>query len=195
MGADPFIGEICLLGFTFAPVGYALCNGQILPIQQNTALFTLLGTTYGGNGTSTFQLPDLRGRAPIHFGQGPGLADYVQGQVGGLQATTLTTAELPAHTHNFANNGSTLNATTAKATAQTPAAGSMLAKSVEGTSTGSQPLIYVPAGTAGATVALAGVNAAGTIAPTGLNQPVSIMQPYLVLNYSISLQGVFPSRN
>lgn len=195
MGIDPFLGEISILGFTFAPAGYALCSGQIMSIQQNTALFSLLGTTYGGNGSSTFQLPDLRGRAPIHFGQGPGLPEYTQGEVGGVPETTLITAQLPAHTHGFTNNGSTLNAMTVKGTSQTPAAGSILAKSVDGSTTGAQPLIYVPAGTAGTTVALGGVNAAGTIAPTGLNQPVSNMQPYLVLNFSIALQGVFPSRN
>lgn len=195
MGAEPFLGEICILGFTFAPSGYALCNGQIMSIAQNTALFSLLGTTYGGNGSTTFALPDLRGRAPIHFGQGPSLAPYAQGQVGGIEATTLTTAQLPAHTHGFADNGSALNSITTKATSQIPAAGSFLARTVDGSTSGAQPLIYVPAGTAGTSVAMGGLNVAGTIAPTGQNQPVPIMQPYLVLNYSIALQGIFPSRN
>lgn len=195
MGLEPFVGEICILGFTFAPSGYALCNGQIMSIAQNTALFSLLGTTYGGNGTTTFALPDLRGRAPIHVGQGPGLADYAQGQVAGVESATLTSAQLPAHTHSFANNGSALSVITIKATSQIPAAGSQLARTVDGSGVGAQPLIYVPAGTAGATVALGGLNIAGTIGSTGQNQPVSIMQPYLVLNFSIALQGIFPSRN
>lgn len=195
MGLEPFVGEISILGFTFPPVGYALCNGQIMSIAQNTALFALLGTTYGGNGSSTFALPDLRGRAPIHFGQGPGLPEYVQGEVSGFPETSITPAQLPAHTHSFANNGSALSVITIKATSQIPAAGSQLARTVDGSGVGAQPLIYVPAGTAGAAVALGGLNIAGTIGTTGQSQPVSIMQPYLVLNFSIALQGVFPSRN
>ncbi|WP_462200221.1 phage tail protein [Arthrobacter sp. B2a2-09] len=97
--SDPFVGEIRLVGFNFAPTNWALCNGQLLPISQNAALFSLLGTMYGGNGTTTFGLPDLRGRAALHNGQGPGLSNYYQGQVSGTEATTLITSNLPPHTH------------------------------------------------------------------------------------------------
>src|ERR1041385_3867939 len=100
--ATPFLGAICMFGFNFAPRGWAFCNGQILPIAQNTALFSLLGTTYGGNGQTTFALPDLRGRVPIHFGQGPGLSLYDLGQVGGSETVTLTPSTMPAHNHSLA---------------------------------------------------------------------------------------------
>lgn len=101
MSTEPFIGEIKIFGFNFAPPNYQLCNGQIVSISQNTALFSLLGTTYGGNGQTTFALPDLRGRMPIGQGQGPGLPDYMMGEVSGTTNTTLTTANLPAHTHTL----------------------------------------------------------------------------------------------
>src|SRR5215213_5449370 len=97
--SEPFVGEIRIVGFNFAPRGWAMCNGQILPIAQNTALFSLLGTTYGGNGQTTFALPDLRSRVPIHFGQGPGLSNYDLGQVSGTESDTLIVNNLPAHTH------------------------------------------------------------------------------------------------
>ena len=96
---DPYIGEIRLVAFNFAPQGWALCNGQILPISQNQALFVLLGTTYGGNGVTTFALPDLRGRAPIHAGQGPGLSNYSLGQIGGTETNIMTVAQMPRHSH------------------------------------------------------------------------------------------------
>src|SRR5947207_4252310 len=104
MGLDPFIGEIAMFGFNFAPRGWAFCNGQILPISQNTALFSLLGTTYGGNGQTTFALPNLQGSAPIHPGQGPGLSLYDLGQSGGSDTVTLLQSEMPAHPHTFRGN-------------------------------------------------------------------------------------------
>jgi microcystin-dependent protein len=195
MANTPYIGEIRTFGFSFAPVGNALCNGQILSISQNTALFSLLGTTYGGNGTTTFALPDLRSRVPIHYGQGPGQANYAMGQMSGTDAVTITTNQIPAHTHTFANNGSTMTALPVKATSQTPAAGSLLGRSNDTSTAASQPLVYLPAGTAGTAVPLGGLNIAGTNSLTGGNQPVSVLQPYLALNYSIALQGIFPSRN
>lgn len=195
MGAEPYIGSIQIFGFNFAPRGYAACNGQILGIAQNTALFALLGTTYGGNGQTTFQLPDLRSRVPIHMGQGPGLSNYVIGEVAGTESVTITTPQMPMHTHGFSTTGSGLNAVKIKATAQTPLAGSLLARANDGSTTASQPLVYVPAGTAGETVALGGLTVAGTIAPAGGSQPVPIMQPYLALNFCIALTGIFPSRN
>src|SRR5271166_5833783 len=98
--ADPFLGEIRIFGGTFAPLGWAFCQGQLLPIAQNTALFSLLGTTYGGDGVSNFALPDLRGRVPMGMGQGPGLSPYVQGQMGGAESVTLTTQQMPPHSHS-----------------------------------------------------------------------------------------------
>src|SRR5215831_8639728 len=97
--SEPFLGMIILVGFTFPPRGWAFCQGQLLPISQNTALFSLLGTTYGGNGQTTFALPDLRGRVPVGFGQGPGLSNYTQGQVGGVENVTLAINQMPIHTH------------------------------------------------------------------------------------------------
>ena len=105
--ADPFIAEIRIFPFNFAPQGWALCNGQIMPISQNTALFSLLGTMYGGNGQTTFGLPDLRGRFPNHFGQGPGLSNYDQGQVSGTENVTLTVQQMSAHGHTVAPPAST----------------------------------------------------------------------------------------
>ena len=195
MGSQPFVGSIHIFGFNFPPVGFAACNGQLLSLSQNTALFSLLGITYGGNGQTVFQLPDLRGRVPIHMGQGPGLPTYVIGEVAGTPSVTITPTQMPIHTHGFTGTGSGLNALTVKATTQTPAAGSMLGRSNDTSPAAAQPLIYVPAGTAGQTAALGGLTVAGTIAQTGGSQPLPIMQPYLALNFCIALTGIFPSRN
>ena len=119
--AEPFLGQLMLFGGNFAPRGWALCNGQILAINQNTALFSLLGTTYGGNGQTTFALPDLRGRAPLHAGQGPGLSPYALGQVGGTENVTLLATEMPAHTH--AQPATAADETTNRPNAAVPAAG------------------------------------------------------------------------
>jgi microcystin-dependent protein len=170
----PFIGMLALFGFNFPPRGWAQCNGQLLPIAQNTALFSLLGTQYGGNGTTTFGLPDLRGRVPIHLGQGPGLSNYSQGQVGGTENVTLLATEMPAHTHTL--RGITEAGSTAVPT------GAMLAN------TGALDKEYGVPGT------LTTMHASA-ISPAGSGQPHSNMQPYLVLNYCIALQGIFPSRN
>jgi microcystin-dependent protein len=169
--SDPFIGELRLFGFTFAPRGWALCNGQILSIAQNTALFSLLGTTYGGNGQTTFALPDLRGRVPIHFGQGPGLSNYAQGEVAGVESVTLNTTQLPAHTHQVA--------AASTATSKSPS-GALPAFTSGGSSYGTTPdLAMLP----------------GMVGPSGNNLPHENRQPYLALNWCIALQGIFPSRN
>lgn len=172
---EPFLGQIFLVGFNFAPRGFAFCNGQILPISQNTALFSLLGTTYGGDGRATFALPDLRGRAPIHFGQAPGLSLYELGEAAGTEATTLTLPQLPAHTHSF-----NLQASTLVGNAATPAPTTFLAKSSSGAGNYRNS----------ANTTLGG----GLIGVTGNNLPVDIRQPFLVLNYIIALVGIFPSR-
>jgi microcystin-dependent protein len=166
---DPFLGEIRLFAGNFAPRSWALCNGQIMSIAQNTALFSLLGTTYGGNGQTTFALPDLRGRVPVHAGQGPGLTNYDLGQQGGTETQTLTTSQIPAHTH--ALNASSNDETTNRPTNAVPAKGG------------------VYDGTLNATMN------PGAIGATGASQPHPNVQPYTTLNYIIALEGIFPSRN
>ena len=188
-----FMAAIIQFAGNFAPRSWAFCQGQTLSIAQNTALFSLLGTTYGGNGQTTFQLPDFRGRVPVGTGQGPGLANVQLGELAGSPSTTLTTGQLPAHTHTFSGASSTLSATTIKATAQAPTAGLLLAKSNDSVGT-AVPLIYAPAGST-PTVALGGLNVAGTIGATGSGQPVPIVQPYLGMNFIIAVQGIYPSRN
>jgi microcystin-dependent protein len=173
--ATPFLGEIRMFGGNFAPRGWAFCNGQILSISQNTALFSLLGTTYGGNGQTTFALPDLRGRVPNHFGQGPGLSNYTQGQVGGTENVTLLQSQLPAHSHS-------VNAVAAGGNQASPA-GALPAIESTGTS------LNFSSSAANTTM-----NAA-TISNTGQSQPFPVIQPYLTINFIIALQGIFPSRN
>jgi microcystin-dependent protein len=166
--SEPFLGEIRPFSFGFAPKGWALCNGQLLPINQNQALFSLLGTMYGGNGVTTFALPDLRGRAGMHISQ-----THPQGQSAGTESITLSAAQLPAHNHPA-------NASNATATQAGPT-GKYWAQDSDGNvvynSTGSSPM------------------AAGAIGNAGGGQAHSNMQPYLVVNYCIALQGIFPSRN
>ena len=174
--ADPFVGEIRMFGGTFAPVNWAFCNGQILSIEQNTALFTLLGTTYGGDGETTFALPDLRGRLPLHQGTDPSSGStFVIGQLAGREAVTLTAANLPTHAHP-------LLASTANSSLSTPI-GNMTADT---TSAGAN--IYGP------------VTSPAPLAPTavgssGNNQPHENRMPFLAVNFIISLFGVYPSRN
>lgn len=177
--SQPFLGEIRAFGFAFAPKGWAMCNGQLLPINQNQALFSLLGTNYGGNGTTNFQLPDLRGRAALSFGQGPGLSNYVIGEPTGTETVTLLATQMPQHNHLWAANS-------AAADAIAPA-GNFLAGAID--SAGTAQKTYGPAG--GATVPLATT----MLTTVGNNAAHQNMQPYLVVNYCIALQGIFPSRN
>ena len=171
---DPLLASILIFAGNFAPKGWAFCNGQLLAINQNQALFALLGTTYGGNGQTTFALPDLRGRVPIHFGQGPGLSNYDLGQAGGAENTTLTVNNLPAHNHP-------LHATSEGGSTSAPA-GAYLGN------TGALDREYNISGTS------VTMNA-GAIGATGASQPFSNVQPYLAINFIIALQGIFPSRN
>lgn len=167
--AEPFLSEIRLMSFVFAPKGWALCNGQLLPINQNQALFSLLGTTFGGDGRVNFALPDFRGRVPMHVGSG-----HTLGERGGEQAHTISIPELPTHTH-------VLQATSGNATAAVPATALMLAASVN----------YEAYRPASALVSLQPASAANL----GGSQAHLNMQPFLALSFCIALQGIFPSQN
>jgi microcystin-dependent protein len=175
--ATPFIAEIRMYGFNFPPRGGAFCSGQIFAIAQNTALFSLLGTTYGGNGTTNFGLPNLQGRTPIGQGNGPGLTPRVLGEVGGSQTVTLLSTEMPVHTH-------TPQAVSTAGTSNSPTNALWAASGV-----GRTPPPYYVAGAVATTMNAAAVSAAGN------NQPHENMQPYQTLNFVIALQGVFPARN
>ena len=162
---EPFLSEIKIVSFNFAPKGWALCNGQLLPINQNQALFSLLGTTYGGNGQTNFALPNLQGRVPIHFG------NHVLGEMGGEENHTLISSEMPAHTHTFSASNATPN--------QGTPAGNMWASNSNAYSSASPDSSMNPA----------------SIGNVGGSQPHTNLQPFLVLNFIIALQGIFPSPN
>ena len=187
--ATPYLSEIKLFPFNFAPRNWALCAGQLLPINQNQALFSLLGTTYGGNGQTTFALPDLRGRVPAGFGQGQGLADYTLGERGGAEAITLAGAEMPVHTHtvSLANLRATLPCRNAAANQRGPAGNVQAIEATDATATYSSASPDTAGGTSAIVPAIAAANAGG-------GTPHANMQPYVVLNYCIALVGIFPSR-
>jgi len=170
---EGYIAQVILFGGNFAPRNWAFCAGQILSIAQNTALFSLLGTTYGGNGQTTFALPDFRGRVAVGTGQGPGLSNWVLGEITGTENTTLLVSNLPSHNHTFAPQASSGDATSSKPVGKFPALTPAPAYAVtQDTTLGSQ-----------------------TTALAGGNQPFSIVQPALGMNYIICLFGIFPSRN
>ena len=177
--SDVYLGQIQAFGFSFAPRGWALCQGQLMNIQQNQALFALLGTTYGGNGTTTFGLPDLRGRVSNSQGQGPGLANYTLGELSGSENVTLNQTQMPLHNHLITTNNS-------QGTSPTPSgnvdAGVSFAR-------GQTPPNIYAASSDGTTLK------AGTLTTAGGSQPHSNLQPYLTVNFCIALQGLFPSRN
>lgn len=185
MSTEPFIGEIKILGFNFAPRGYQTCSGQILSISTNTALFSLLGTYYGGNGQSTFALPDLQGRMPIGQGQGPGLPGYDIGEKGGTTSVSILTSNMPPHIH-------TLNAASAKLQASTANADEL---SAEGNflATPSNSIYSGNGATAG--VYTGGIQISGSTDMSGSGIPIGTMNPFLVINYSIATEGIFPSRS
>ena len=173
--ADPFVGEIRIFAGNFAPTGWAVCSGQVLPISQNTALFSLLGTYYGGDGVSTFALPNLQARFPMHPGQGPGLSERALGESAGEAAVTLSSAQISMHSHQ-------LRASADAATTATPPPGgtgflAATSQPVYGALTDPVPM------------------ADGAIAPVGGSQPHENRQPYLALTFMIALQGIFPPRN
>lgn len=173
--SQPFVGQIIAVGFNYAPVDWALCQGQLLSISENEALFTLIGTTFGGDGRSTFGLPDLRGRAALGMGQGQGLGSYALGQAGGVESASLTSAQIGSHTHGLS--------AAATATTSTPASSVVL-----GTPDAATP-IYATSGT-GATLT------AGAVSTTpGGGLPHENRQPSQTINYIISLSGIFPSQS
>ena len=173
--SEPFVGEIRCFGFNFAPSGWATCNGQLMPISENEALFNLIGTTYGGDGQSTFALPNLQSRVPIHTGTYSDGTNFIQGATGGVESVTLTLNELPAHSHILTGTGSTANV-------KRPVANSVYATSSSGNAFYAAP---------GSLTALA----ATTVSGSGGGQPHSNLQPYLTFNWCISLFGIFPSRS
>jgi microcystin-dependent protein len=173
--ADPFVAEIRIFPFNFAPKGWAFCDGQLLPLSQNTALFSLLGTTYGGDGKSNFALPNMQGNSPMHPGQGPGLSLHDLGETGGSETVTLLESEIPAHSHSLMAVGG-FNGTNNDPT------NGVLAKGDAG---------LLPYAASGSPLAMSDQ----AIAPAGGDQPHNNMQPYLTLNFCIALQGVFPPRS
>ena len=179
--SEPFIGEIKIVGFNFAPRNFAFCNGQILPISQYTALFAILGTTYGGNGVSTFALPNLQGSVPMGFGTGPGLTPRDLGEAVGTETVTLIASENPAHTHTL--RGGDLNPPNRAQRVEIPTTKAMFGSSNPGSAYKVPP------------VATATQFAPSMLTSTGGSQPHENRQPYLALNFVIALNGVFPSRN
>lgn len=177
---SPFLGVIVCFGCNFAPRGWAICAGQIISIASNTALFSLLGTYYGGNGQTTFALPDLRGRVPLSEGQGLGLSDYSLGQRGGQESVSLISQEMPAHSHAVQVNNASGSLTA-------PASLSSIANYADLNGDGGQT--YLNNTVVNVTLAPASVSIAGG------NQPHNNIQPILVMNYCIAIQGVFPARN
>ncbi len=175
--ADPFLAEVRMVGFNFAPTGWAQCNGQILPIVQNTAVFSLLGTTFGGDGRTTFALPNLAGRSPLGWGTGPGLSPRTLGEQGGVSSVTLLQTQLPAHTHVPMASGQ-------PGTATSPT-GATWAKAATGRQ--QTPMYAAP----GAATAMS----PSALAPVGSGQPHNNLAPYVAVNFVIALQGVFPPRS
>jgi microcystin-dependent protein len=173
--ASPFLAEIRILPFSFAPAGWAFCDGQIMPILQNTALFSLLSTTYGGDGSTNFALPNMQGSTPMHPGQGPGLSLHALGETGGSDTVTLLQTEMPAHTHALMASPNT----------------SLVKLPGPNAAMGSSRNANAYQDTPGNLVAMN----ANTIAPAGGGQPHNNMQPYLTLNFCIALQGVMPPRS
>lgn len=203
MATEPFLGEIMIWAPNFAPRGWAFCQGQLLAISTNTALFSLLGTTYGGNGTTTFALPNLQGRTIMGQGQSPGGSNYTIGQTAGTENVTLTIAQMPMHTHaaNFTPTpgSASVGVSANQAQTHTPSASNNILGAPYDPNNAAALYGFINQANAGTLVNLGGVSVTGggtvTVGPAGSSLPVSVMQPYQVLNFAIALQGVFPSRD
>jgi microcystin-dependent protein len=212
---EAFVGEIRWVAFNFAPQGWALCDGQILAVSSNTALFALLGTTYGGNGVSTFALPDMRGRVPVHPGTGPGLSERLLGEEGGVESVTLTTAQIPAHSHTLASHTHSIpalavdvKASSGAATTASPAGNALAVATLEAGGRGdgpgapkltniynaSAPDVSLNAATAATAAGTTGGGSGATMS-TGGSTPHDNMQPFLGLTCIIALEGTLPARN
>ncbi len=176
---ESFLGQICLFGFNFQPQGWAFCNGQSLSIAQNSALFALLGTTYGGNGTTNFNLPNLQGRVPMHFS-----ANHPQGQAGGAETVAIGIPNLPPHTHGISATGA-MGGTSGPGSSDSPV-GNIPASS------GTSENYAAPGARTGD---MAPIAVTGTTTPTGSGAPIPVLPPFLTFNFCIALQGIFPSRN
>jgi microcystin-dependent protein len=184
MSTEPFVGEVKLLGFYFPPLGYMTCQGQLLSIAQNTALFSLMGNYYGGDGRVTFGLPDLQGRIPVGQGTGAGLPTYDMGETGGTTNTTLLTSNLPPHVHTLNAFHIQQKASTGNADGQSPEGAYAATASTTIYTDAPQPGIYTGRGIMSGTTDIA-----------GSSMPMSILNPFLCMNYSIAIEGIFPSRN
>ncbi|WP_119080659.1 phage tail protein [Chitinophaga alhagiae] len=195
---EPYLALICIFGGNFAIRGWAFCQGQLLSIAQNSALFSLLGTTYGGDGQTTFALPDLRGRAPIGIGQGPGLPNYVLGQMAGTTTTTLLITNMPAHNHIADPSGLSVtpSASTANGSTNIPAA-DLVPAQVPVIGSGPNAVTVRAYGKQDNTTTLAPGKTSGTIgiSMAGGSQPFNIQDPYLAMNYLIATAGIFPPRS
>lgn len=177
--SEPYLGEIKMFGGNFAPRGYAMCNGQLLSISQNTALFSILGTTFGGNGQSTFGLPDFRGRSPVHQGQGPGLTPMVLGEASGVETVTLLSSQMPMHVHP-------MSVSTAEATLPSPGQGSSFGAATD--KDGNAVNLY--------TAAAPNVTLSQqTVGISGGSQPVGLRNPFLSVTFIIATEGLFPTRD
>ncbi len=189
---EAFVGTILPFGFTYAPRGWATCSGQTMSIAQYNALFALLGVTYGGNGQTTFMLPDLRGRTPISYGQGPGLSSYAQGQVGGSENASLTVNNMPAHTHPATAAVQVQVAGTPTGADNTPTATNSF---LGGSQSGGPTAANIWSTALNGPVTMGGTSGTVTVGTAGGSQPVGLMNPFLALNFCIALEGIFPSRN
>ena len=204
--SDPFLGEIRMVGFNFAPRGWAFCDGHLMSIAQNSALFALLGTMYGGNGQTTYALPDLRGRSPVGVGQGPGLGGIVQGEMGGVENTTLLASQMPVHNHGVPATSSAVSVSgqvavpvsTDTASVASPAN----AVPAASTSNGRPFPMYGATPSGNATLAPFNLTLSGSASSSatetgvaGGSQPLPIRNPYLGVNFVIALEGIFPARD
>lgn len=184
MFADQYLANVAIFAGTFAPRGWSFCQGQVLSIAQNSALYALIGVTYGGDGVTTFALPDLRGRVAIHPGQGPGMSNYILGQMGGVENITLTAAQLPAHNHPLISitGNPTVNTTAGTVADPTNAVPAVV----------STAQVYAAASTGNV---MASFTCNTATRATGQGQPFDIRSPYLAMNYIICMEGIYPSRN